>query len=42
MLGTIIGLAAAYTAFATASRNLSNAADDEIFEIREDTSNKRR
>lgn len=42
MLGTIIGLAAAYATFATASRNLSNAADDEIFEIREDTSDKRR
>lgn len=42
MLGTIIGLAAAYTVFASASKNLSNASDDEIFEIREDTSNKRR
>ena len=42
MLGTIIGLVAAYTAFATASRNLSNAADDEIFEIREDAANKGR
>ena len=42
MLGTSIGLAAAYMVFASASKNLSNASNDEIFEIREVTSDKRR
>ena len=41
MLGTIIAAAAVYSVFASKSRNLSNASNDEIFELREVPSKKK-
>ena len=41
MLGTMIAAAAVYSVFASKSRNLSNASNDEIFELREVPSKKK-